>query len=578
MKDEIIVNCFRNPDKKIDINLDVLNPNNKLIIKNNDDNELLENENNMNKYYFNCLSNEKIDYKIEILILKNINIDLSKSNIQFKSLKFLSLKNSVIYFPSKTNFCDFEGLDEIKIKGDLDAIKINLSNFKQINVFKTIKQITLKIFPKSSKVNIFKLLNSLNTYLSETKSNLNIHYKGLLINLDNNKDILDNEILSKTKKLYLFSLNKLNNESCKIIKEEIIDKMNNLDELYLNENIQCNLENKLKLVPIIDNCDDININFDLYDINKLSKIYLSICEYNKNKNKLILYGEANMSFYNLNNKKLLINIINNNHKGKLVSLSLCNFDLENIDYLNDILKTSINSVDKLYLRNLNINQEFIDVIKSKNLFNCNKICIENIIFNDDETEDSFYKLINGYKLCKSLKLISLEDITKYTGIISNDNLENLSLDEIYDMNYSDLKEILINKRKNHLMKISFKNLEINDDKNQNDLIDIILCIKNDVKKLKLMGKNFNFIYKEIEERKIEFNKLEKLILNVDKENNDNGENNLTSKDEDKVSFLLKNKNLLNYQNIEKIDLQMINLSFLNKQKIFKIFNNLKEIF
>jgi len=578
MKDEIIVNCFRNPDKKIDINLNALNPNNKLIIKNNDDNELLENENNMNKYYFNCLSNEKFDYKIEILILKNINIDLSQSNLQFKSLKFLSLKNSVIFFPSKTNFCDFEGLDEIKIKGDLDAIKINLSNLKQINVFKTIKQITLKIFPKSSKVNIFKLLNSLNTYLSETKSNLNIHYKGLLTNLDNNKDKLDNELLSKIKKFFLFSLNKLNNESCKIIKEEIIDKMNNLDELYLNENIQCNLENKLKLVPIIDNCDDININFDLYDINKLSKIYLSICEYNKHKNNLILYGEANMSFYNLNNKKLLINIINNNHKGKLVSLSLCNFDLENIDYLNDILKTSINSVDKLYLRNLNINQEFIDVMKSKNLFNCNKICIENIIFNDDETEDSFYKLINGYKLCQSLKLISLEDINKYTDIISNDNLENLSLDEIYDMNYSDLKEILINKRKNHLMKISFKNLEINDDKNQNDLIEIILCIKNDVKKLKLMGENFNFIYKEIEERKIEFNKLEKLILNVDKENNDNGENNLTSKDEDKVSFLLKNKNLLNYQNIEKIDLQMINLSFLNKQKIFKIFNNLKEIF
>ena len=172
----------------------------------------------------------------------------------------------------------------------------------------------------------------------------------------------------------------------------------------------------------------------------------------------------------------------------------------------------------------------------------------------------------------------MEDINKYTDIISNDNLENLSLDEIYDMNYSDLKEILINKRKNHLMKISFKNLEINDDKNQNDLIDIILSSKNDVKKLKLMGEKFNFIYKEIEERKIEFNKLEKLILNVDKENNDNGENNLTSKDEDKVSFLLKNKNLLNYQNIEKIDLQMINLSFLNKQKIFKIFNNLKEIF
>ncbi len=577
MKDEIIVNCFRNPNQKIEINLDELNPNNKLTIKNNDENELTENENNMTKYYFNCLSNEKIAYKLEILILKNINIDLSKSNIQFKSIKFLSLSNSMIFFPTKTDFYYFENLAEIKIKGDLDIIKTNLSNLKQINNFKTIKQITLKILPKSSKVNIFKLLNSLNTFLLEIKSNLNIHYKGLLTNLDNNKEILDNEILSKIKKFFLFSLNKLNKESYKIIKEEIIDKMINLEELYLNENIECNLENKLKLVPIIDNCDDININFDLYNINKLSKIYLSICEYNKHKNNLILYGEANMSFYNLNNKELLFNIINKNHKGKFASLSLCNFDLENIDYLNDILKKSILLVDKLYLRNLNINQEFINIIKSKNLFNCYKICIENIIFNDDETENSFYEIINGYKLCKSLKLISLEDINKYNDLLSNNYLENLSLDEIYDISYSDLKEIIINKRKTNLVKISFKNLEINDDESKNDFIDIILGIKDDIKKLKLMGDNFNFIYKEIEERKIGFNKLEKLILNIDMDKNDD-EKNLTLKDEDKIDYLVKNKNLLNYQNIDKIDLQIFNLSFKNKQKIFKTYNNLKELF
>ena len=531
----------------------------------------------MTKYYFNCLSNEKIAYKLEILILKNINIDLSKSNIQFKSIKFLSLSNSMIFFPTKTDFYYFENLAEIKIKGDLDIIKTNLSNLKQINNFKTIKQITLKILPKSSKVNIFKLLNSLNTFILEIKSNLNIHYKGLLTNLDNNKEILDNEILSKIKKFFLFSLNKLNKESYKIIKEEIIDKMINLEELYLNENIECNLENKLKLVPIIDNCDDININFDLYNINKLSKIYLSICEYNKHKNNLILYGEANMSFYNLNNKELLFNIINKNHKGKFASLSLCNFDLENIDYLNDILKKSILLVDKLYLRNLNINQEFINIIKSKNLFNCYKICIENIIFNDDETENSFYEIINGYKLCKSLKLISLEDINKYNDLLSNNYLENLSLDEIYDISYSDLKEIIINKRKTNLVKISFKNLEINDDESKNDFIDIILGIKDDIKKLKLMGDNFNFIYKEIEERKIGFNKLEKLILNIDMDKNDD-EKNLTLKDEDKIDYLVKNKNLLNYQNIDKIDLQIFNLSFKNKQKIFKTYNNLKELF
>ena len=209
--------------------------------------------------------------------------------------------------------------------------------------------------------------------------------------------------------MFLYPLNKLNKETSKIIKDELIDKLNNLDELYLNENIECILENKLKFVPIIDNCDEININFNSYDINKLSKIYLSICEYDKYKKTLILYGEANMSFYNNNNKKLLLNLINNNHKGNLISLSLCNFDLENIDYLNDILEKAINKVEKLTMKNLNINQEFIDIMKSKNLFNCYKISIENIIFNNDDIENNFYELINGYKLCKYLKLISIED-------------------------------------------------------------------------------------------------------------------------------------------------------------------------
>ena len=578
MIEEIIVNYFKNPLQNIDINLEKSKFNNILIIKNNDDNddnESSENEDNINKYYFNCLSKEKIDNKIEILILKNINIDISKSNIQFKSLKLLSLKNSTLIFPLKTEFCDLETLNEIKIKGDLKNVKMNLSNLKENNFLGNIKCITLKFFPKSSNVNLFKLLNSLNLYLQDIKS-LNIYFKGILSNLDN-KDKINNEIFSKIRKIFIFALNKLNIESCKILKEDLIDKLNNLQELYLNENIECNLSNKLKLFPIIDNCEDININFNLYDINKLSKINLSICEYNRNKNKLILYGEANMSFYNSNNKELLLNIINNNHKGKLMALSLCNFDLENISYLNDILQKSINIVDNLYIKNLNINQEFIDIIKSKNLFNCYKIALENIIFNEDEEENNFYEIINGYKLIKTLKLISLEDISKYKIILCNENLKSLYLEEIYDINYNFLKEVVVNNRKNKLDKISLKNLEVNEDEDKNDLIDIILGIRNNIKKLKLVGENFNFFYQAIQDKKIEFNCLQKLILNIDKENDDDKGNDLVSNDEDKIFFLERNKNLLNYKFIEKIDLQMLNITYKNKQKIFGIYNNLKEI-
>ena len=583
MNNEIlIVNRFKNPEKNIDINLEHLNKDNKfnkLTIFNNDDIELIENENKINnRYYFNCPLKENIDSKIEILILKNINIDISKSLIQFKSLKSLTLKDSILYFTTKTNFCNFDNLENLIIKGDLVNIKKNLSILKDNNILKEIKQITLKIIPKSSNINLFKLLSSLNIYISEIKNNFNFYFKGLLTNLDNNGiEKLNNNLFQKIKKLFLYPLNKLNKETSKIIKDELIDKLNNLDELYLNENIECILENKLKLVPIIDNCDEININFNSYDINKLSKIYLSICEYDKYKKTLILYGEANMSFYNDNNKKLLLNLISNNHKGNLISLSLCNFDLENIDYLNDILEKAINKVEKLTMKNLNINQEFIDIMKSKNLFNCYKISIENIIFNNDDIENNFYELINGYKLCKYLKLISIEDISKYGDILSNNYLENLHLEEIYDLNYNSLKEILF-KRKKNLKKISFVNLEINDDNDKNDFIEIIINQKKDIQKLKIIGDNFCFIFKEIQEKNIEFNNLNKLILHIDKENNDNNEDKMLNlNDLDKINYLENNKNLLNPKNIEKIDLQIFNLNFQNKKKVYEIFNNLKEI-
>ena len=583
MNNEIlIVNRFKNPEKNIDINLELLNKDNKfnkLTIFNNDDIELIENENKINnRYYFNCPLKENIDSKIEILILKNINIDISKSLIQFKSLKSLTLKDSIIYFTTKTNFCNFDNLENLIIKGDLVNIKKNLSILKDNNILKEIKQITLKIIPKSSNIDLFKLLNSLNIYISEIKNNFNIYFKGLLTNLDNNGiEKLNNNLFQKIKKLFLYPLNKLNKETSKIIKDELIDKLNNLDELYLNENIECILENKLKLVPIIDNCDEININFNSYDINKLSKIYLSICEYDKYKKTLILYGEANMSFYNDNNKKLLLNLISNNHKGNLISLSLCNFDLENIDYLNDILEKSINKVEKLTMKNLNINQEFIDIMKSKNLFNCYKISIENIIFNSDDIENNFYELINGYKLCKYLKLISIEDISKYGDILSNNYLENLHLEEIYDLNYNSLKEILF-KRKKNLKKISFVNLEINDDNDKNDFIEIIINHKKDIQKLKIIGDNFCFIFKEIQEKNIEFNNLNKLILHIDKENNDDNEDKMLNlNDLDKINYLENNKNLLNPKNIEKIDFQIFNLNFQYKKKLYEIFNNLKEI-
>lgn len=151
MRKEIIVNIFRNKDRNIDISLEAINNDidksnivKELVICNKDDNEMLGNTNNIEKYFFNYISKDKIENKIEILILKNINIDLSKSNIHFKSLKVLALKDSILFFPTKENICIFENLDDLMIKGDLDNILTNLNNLKNNNILSLIKQIIYK--------------------------------------------------------------------------------------------------------------------------------------------------------------------------------------------------------------------------------------------------------------------------------------------------------------------------------------------------------------------------------------------------------------------------------------------------
>ena len=501
-KIEIIVNEIRNPDKKIYIDKSIKNKE-----KHNDINTLIikkfeiEEENN-DFYYFDDF-NILPEINLIFLIFKNININISNCNFCFGSLKILTLNNSIINLSEDNQFCSFEKLENMEIKGDLNLIKQNLNNLRDKNLLNLINQISIKIISKSSsKTNIFSLFKSLKSYISIVKNSFNILFKGLLEEIENEEEIKyfqnDSVILSKIKKLYLFSLNKINKKTGRIIIEQMINKFNNIEELFLNENIECELDNKLKLISYINNNDEININYNLYDINKINKISIPICEYNKNKKTLLLYGEANMSFYNLNNKELIMNLIKNNHEGNLALLSLCNFDLENIDYLSDLINKTINNVEKLIIKNLNINEDFILELKNKNLYNCSTLTIENIIFVDDEIENKFYELINNYNNCNSLKLISIEDFSKYNNIIINKNLNKLLLEEIYDMNYKSLNEII--KRKKNLSSLTLKNLEISEVEDKNIIIEIIEFLKENIIKLKIIGGDFNFIFKKIKER------------------------------------------------------------------------------
>ena len=71
MRKEIIVNIFRNKDRNIDISLEAINNDidkinivKELVICNKDDNEMLGNTNNIEKYFFNYISKDKMNCKI----------------------------------------------------------------------------------------------------------------------------------------------------------------------------------------------------------------------------------------------------------------------------------------------------------------------------------------------------------------------------------------------------------------------------------------------------------------------------------------------------------------------------------
>ena len=79
------------------------------------------------------------------------------------------------------------------------------------------------------------------------------------------------------------------------------------------------------------NYDNPNFDFNVYSINLLESITLPLFEYKQQDKTIVLYGEANLEFYNDNNLNFIINVIKSISNEKLNKVKLCNFDIENID-------------------------------------------------------------------------------------------------------------------------------------------------------------------------------------------------------------------------------------------------------
>ena len=275
----------------------------------------------------------------------------------------------------------------------------------------------------------------------------------------------------------------------------------------------------------------------------------------------MLYGEANIEFYNENNFNFISQIIKLN-KGEFKSVSLCNFDIENINYLSKIIE-EFTSIKKLVLENLNINDIFVNTLRTKKLFNCSHLELNNIIYLTNRTKSDFLYYINIYKGIEKASLKSIDYISEFSNFLQNSNI--IYLEEIYSINYYDLKRIT--DRCEYLTGLHFSQLEIDND-NLCEKVKNILFRKS-LKILKINSDDtFFFIYNYLNNLSDNdvFHCLETLDLNFD-----------TSEfTEELKSKFLKEKYFL-FPNLTKINLRTYNLETSDKKEIYLKYPKLLEL-
>ena len=331
-----------------------------------------------------------------------------------------------------------------------------------------------------------------------------------------------------------------------------VEGLSKLENLYLNSNnVNINL---LKLTPYLENNEDIIINFENFTLNKLKKIDIPLFQFNVNKNEIILYGEANIEFYNENNFNFISQIIILNN-GEFNSVSFSNFDIENISYLSKLI-VNFKNVKKVYLNNLNINENFVKVLKNKKLLNCTELEINNLIYLSNKAKTDFLFYVNKYKNAEKVSIKSMEYISDFKFLLQNS--KEICLEEIYEMNYYDLKRIT--DRCEYLTGLNLSKLDINDNSLCEKIKNILYKNRKSIKKIKITSDDtFLFIYQylnSLSENDV-FHCLEVLELNFDSD----------EFNEETKSRFLKEKYYL-FPNITKFNLRIYGLNTNDKKEIY----------
>ena len=544
-------------DNYIIVNIDNINNNEIRVKKKGNENTLikiqpLDFEKESHFDFDDCYTD--IFQNIERIQINDSNISFQEKFYLFENLIELYIKNSNL------NNIPIKFVEKIKIKGNMNNIENNLNSLEQFigeGKIEKLNEIYLYFILNNNKnFDIFSYFQKFQKCF-EKVSSIKLSIKGNFT-LKETEEKIDEIIQSKIKSLIIKSFNELEIPNSFI---NLIEGLPKIEILFLNNNNNINNNNLLKLSPYLENTEDIEINFDCFSVEKLKKIDFPLFQYNLKKKKIVLYGEANIEFYNENNFNFITKIIKLN-KGEFKSVSLCNFDIENINYLSKIIE-EFTSIKKLVLENLNINDIFVNTLRTKKLFNCSHLELNNIIYLTNRTKSDFLYYINRYKGIEKASLKSIDYISEFSNFLQNSN--KIYLEEIYSINYYDLKRIT--DRCEYLTGLHFSQLEIDND-NLCEKVKNILFRKS-LKILKINSDDtFIFIYNYLNNLSDNdvFHCLETLDLNFD-----------TSEfTEELKSKFLKEKYFL-FPNLTKINLRTYNLETSDKKEIYLKYPKLLEL-
>ena len=545
-------------DNCIIVNIDNINNNEIRVKKKGNENTLikiqpLDFEKESHFDFDDCYTD--IFQNIERIQINDSNISFQEKFYLFENLIELYIKNSNL------NNIPIKFVEKIKIKGNMNNIENNLNSLEQFigeGKIEKLNEIYLYFILNNNKnFDIFSYFQKFQKCF-EKVSSIKLSIKGNFT-LKETEEKVDEIIQSKIKSLIIKSFNELEIPNSFI---NLIEGLPKIEILFLNNN-NINNNNLLKLSPYLENTEDIEINFDCFSVEKLKKIDLPLFQYNLKKKKIVLYGEANIEFYNENNFNFITKIIKLN-KGEFKSVSLCNFDIENINYLSKIIE-EFTSIKKLVLENLNLNDIFVNTLRTKKLFNCSHLELNNIIYLTNRTKSDFLYYINRYKGIEKASLKSIDYISEFSNFLQNSN--KIYLEEIYSINYYDLKRIT--DRCEYLTGLNFSQLEIDNDNLCEKVKNILFRNRKSLKILKINSDDtFFFIYNYLNNLSDNdvFHCLETLDLNFD-----------TSEfTEELKSKFLKEKYFL-FPNLTKINLRTYNLETSDKKEIYLKYPKLLEL-